>query len=68
MNLTEQNSARAHWRQQIAWWERNADRLARAMCDSSSHMNLLPHDEQRPCQYHRDRAKATISALKAQWL
>ena len=38
-------------------------KLARALCDTSSHVNLMPHDEQRPCRYHLDRARATLLAL-----
>lgn len=44
----------------------NVERLARAMCDSSSHVNLLPHEEQRPCQYHLKRAADTLKQLVRQ--
>jgi hypothetical protein len=37
--------------------------LARALCDSSSHANLLPHADQRPCQYHVERARAAVEQL-----
>lgn len=37
--------------------------LAQALCDSSSHMNTLPHAEQRPCHYHRNRAADTLKQL-----
>jgi hypothetical protein len=39
--------------------------LARALCDSSSHMNLLPRAEQRPCDYHIKRAADTLELLRA---
>lgn len=38
--------------------------LASALCDTSSHINLIPHAEQRPCQYHRDRARDVLALLK----
>lgn len=37
--------------------------LARALCDSSSHANLLPPEEQRPCEYHLKRARDTVALL-----
>lgn len=40
------------------------DALASALCDSSSHINLLPHADQRPCKYHRQRAAAVLALLR----
>lgn len=37
--------------------------LAQVLCDSSSHMNLMPHAEDRPCDYHKKRAKDAIGLL-----
>ena len=41
------------------------EKLASALCDSSSHLNLMPHAEQRPCAYHRKRAEDALRLIQA---
>lgn len=42
----------------------SAEVLAAALCDSSSHMNLLPHSDQRPCAYHMQRATDALALMQ----
>lgn len=51
-SIADQDEGWLHWR------------LARGMCDSSSHLNLLPRAADRPCAYHLRRAVDTIKAMR----
>lgn len=60
---TDRELKAAYLRRQAGWLKRYVRVLARALCDSSSHMNLLPRAEQRPCEYHLKRAADTVTAF-----